>query len=79
MNAWLPRGGSRTTKPCWWGGRDRSPTQLGFGGPEGVDAWWQHAAGVPFDLDAGMRLQTRLQDVEKSTRTAGPREDIDVI
>ena len=26
-----------------------------------------------------MRLQTRLQDVENGTRTAGPREDIDVI
>ena len=30
VNAWLPRGGPRTTKHCWWGGRDtRLPTQLG--------------------------------------------------
>ena len=29
VNAWLPRGDPRTTNPCCWGGRDRSPTQLG--------------------------------------------------
>ena len=51
---------------------------------EGVGARRQHA-GVPsaslpqVNLDAGMRLQTHLQDVENGTRTAGPREDMDVI
>ena len=67
-----------------WQGQVAHPAGV-FGGPEGIDALWQHAAGVPsaslpqVDLDAGMRLQTRLQDVKNGTRTAGPREDIDVI
>ena len=61
-----------------WQGQVAHPAGV-FGGPEGVDARWQHAAGVPsvslpqVNLDASMRLQTRLQDVENGTRTRAAR------
>ena len=47
-----------------WQGQVAHPAGV-FAGPEGVDARWPHAAGVPsaslpqVNLDAGMRLQTR--------------------